>query len=651
MKRIILVSIFLFLLPLTIANNNLYLYDSLTLQLDVDSKLELISEKTGGSIKKVTAELLLYPQKSFRQKLLETDNWGEVKDGKVTYTWNDGKLGIKEFGYSALVKTENKKNKVKKKVHFPIVNLKEEYKEYLLPTETIDSDNLFIISKATELAEGEDDLFKVVFKLASWVEENVKYDLNTLTASVSQKASWVLKNKQGVCDEMTSLFIAMSRALGIPAKFTSGVSYTTSDLFTENWQPHGWAEVYFPEIGWVSFDITFGEYGYIDVTHIKLRDGFDPAEPSNKYEWLANNVNLKAGELELKTKVADKGKIQSEDVLIEQEILSNWVDFGSYNLIKGILENTADYYVATTLQLAVPQELEISGKDKRTILLQPKEVRETFWVIKVPLELNRGYEYTFPIIIYSEKNISVQKEFQAKKGESFYSEKEMQELTVKDEEKSYSREVSFDCDYPKEIGLGEKAKVKCVLKNSGNTNLKEIDFCLGNVCKIIDLPINQKRSNEITITGEKTGWNKILVSAENDQIEKKSSLEYLVLDEPSISVKLEYPEKVKYGESFQITWSLERDSFNEPREVKVLMEGAGWENKWELEKLKTKEIFILELNNKRTSRKNKIRAVVTWRDQEGKLYSDQKEVVITGEADNFTDRIRLFFNSLLNWLV
>ncbi len=123
---------------------------------------------------------------------------------------------------------------------FPITDVGEN-QQYLLATENIDSHNSEVIQIASELAEGEDDLFKVAFKLASWVEENVEYDLNTLTATASQKASWVLENRQGVCDEMTSLFIAMARSLGIPARFTSGISYTTSELFDENWQPHGWA--------------------------------------------------------------------------------------------------------------------------------------------------------------------------------------------------------------------------------------------------------------------------------------------------------------------------------------------------------------------------------------------------------------------------
>ena len=235
------------------------------------------------------------------------------------------KIETKQFGYSAIVKTNQQRKEVHAKIPFPLTST-QGYTKYLQATETIDSTHPQIIAKATELAEGEDDLFKVAFKLASWVEENVEYDLNTLTASVSQKASWVLENKQGVCDEMTSLFIAMARSLGIPARFASGISYTTSELFTENWQPHGWAEVYFPELGWVAFDITFGEYGYIDVTHIKLRDNVDPQEAATKYEWMANNVKLEAHPLEFDVNIQQEGNFIPEEIQLEEEILSDYLN-------------------------------------------------------------------------------------------------------------------------------------------------------------------------------------------------------------------------------------------------------------------------------------------------------------------------------------
>ena len=650
MKKVlstILFILIILIIPLVLAEDNLYLYDSLKLQLDIDGEFELISEGASSSVKKVSAELLLYPEDSYRQILEEIDTLGKVEGNKVTFSWKNPELGKKELSYSAIINTENERLKVKKKINYPLKQLPSEIKKYLLPTETIDSHYPQIISKASELAEGETDLFKVAFKLASWVEDNIEYDLSTLTAETSQKASWVLNNKQGVCDEMTSLFIAMARSLGIPARFVSGISYTTSELFEENWQPHGWAEVYFPEVGWVSFDITFGEYGYIDVTHMKLRDGFDPVEPSTKYEWLANKVGIKTSDLKLNTKIIAKGEIKEEKLLLEQEILATEVGLGSHNLVKGIVKNTADYYAATTLQLAAPKEVEILGRNKRKILLAPKEIKETFWIIKVSDNLKDNYWYQFPVIVYSEKNVSRENSFKSSSGKPVYSQNEIEKLTIEDEEKSYSRKISFNCDYPNEIFVDEEALIKCKIKNSGNTNLKQINFCLDNVCQKLNLPINQEESQEIKIKGENIGWNKIIVSAENEMIEKKTSLEFAVLDSPDIEITVNAPQEVMFAEQFEIIFNLDKKSFSVPENVKIIINGPGFENQWTLKELKKKEELVLEMKSERLSKNNNFIITASWNDNNGKKYSKEKKIIIHSKATNIKDKVKMWLNSLL----
>ena len=99
------------------------------------------------------------------------------------------------------------------------------------------------------------------------------------------------------------MLIALNRALGIPARFISGVSYTNSDLFTEKWGPHGWAEVYFPGYGWIPFDVTYGEYGFVDPTHIRLKESLDATEASTSYQWLSTNVDLKTAPLDFEVNV------------------------------------------------------------------------------------------------------------------------------------------------------------------------------------------------------------------------------------------------------------------------------------------------------------------------------------------------------------
>lgn len=666
---LILILINIMLSATVIAEHELYQKDSLTLQLDISGEFELVAKKSSAKVKEVSAELLLYPKNDYRQTLVDFNSKGMATDNRLIFTWNDGIIEKKEFGYSALVKTKNSRKEVAQKIPFPLTDADLDYAElnedsksddnaelnenirldeYLKPTESIDSNHPSIVAKASELAEGEDDLFKVAFKLANWVEENVRYDLNSLTAAASQKASWVLENKEGVCDEMTSLFIAMCRSLGIPARFVSGISYTTSELFAEPWQPHGWAEVYFPEVGWVSFDIAFGQYGYVDVTHIKLRDGFDPTDSGVKYEWVADGVSLNKGRLDLKVKVKEVGNDIPEEIQLEEEILSKEIGFGSHNLIKGILKNTKDYYAAARLQLSVPEEIEVKSQNKRTLLLKPKEVRETFWVIKVPPNLDENYIYTFPAVIYSEKNISVTDVFFVQSGKNFYSKEEIEKLTVKDEEKSYSRKIFFDCNYSKELRLGEERAVKCSVKNIGNTNLENIKFCLDKVCETISLPINQMESSEITVKGEEIGWNKLFVSAENELIEKKISLEYAVLDEPKLEVSAEYPAVADFGKPFQIKLQAKKNSFNEPKEIAIAISGAGFGSRWEIDRIENEKNLTLELDGKRISGKNIYTIKSSWKDKDGMSYSDEKKIIFRGKADSSAEKIRMFINRILN---
>lgn len=649
MKRVLTYFIILILLTIVSqASDNLYQQDSLQLQVNVNGEINLVSESSSSTVKEVTAEVLLYPTEDYRQSILDWESSGEIENNKVNFAWNNPEFGIKNYGYSALLKTNNKRIEVNRKVLFPLSETSvKDYRRYLQATTTIDSNNPQIIAKASELTEGEDDLFKVTFNLAEWVEKNVNYELDSLTASASQKASWVLQNKRGVCDEMTSLFVAMCRSLGIPARFVSGVSYTTSDLFSEQWQPHGWAEVYFPEIGWVGFDITFGEYGYIDVTHIKLRDGFDPQEPSTKFEWLADNVNLESKQLSFDIIVKEQGRIVGEEINLEQELLAEEVGIGSYNLVRGILKNTADYYAATTLQLAVPEEVEIIGRNKRTILLKPKEVKETYWIIKVADNLDQRYSYQFPTLIYSERNRTVQGSFSTQKDKKVYSKSEVEKLLMKDEEKSYSRKIVFDCDYPPQVQLDEEFTVKCSIKNKGNSNLENVEFCLGKVCETIDLPINQEYQSEIKVVADEVGWNNIFISGENNLIEKKTTLEYVVSDPPKLNLEINYPPSISYNEKLRLNFKVKKNSFSTPKEINIHLAGPGFENVWQIDSITEEEELAFEVAELLLTKENDFTITTTWRDEYNKTFSDKQEIMIIGEANNFSQKGKMFFNRIL----
>ena len=72
----------------------------------------------------------------------------------------------------------------------------------------------------------------------------------------------VLESRQGDCNEHTVLYVAMARALGLPARTAVGLVYLNGSFFY-----HAWPEVWLGE--WVAVDPTFGQYP-ADAAHIRF---------------------------------------------------------------------------------------------------------------------------------------------------------------------------------------------------------------------------------------------------------------------------------------------------------------------------------------------------------------------------------------------
>jgi transglutaminase-like putative cysteine protease len=84
----------------------------------------------------------------------------------------------------------------------------------------------------------------------------------------------VLKTRVGDCNEHTALYVAMARALGIPARIAVGLVYLRGAFYY-----HAWAEVWLDEGDgrglWLPVDPTLNQFP-ADATHIRLaRGGLD----------------------------------------------------------------------------------------------------------------------------------------------------------------------------------------------------------------------------------------------------------------------------------------------------------------------------------------------------------------------------------------
>jgi transglutaminase-like putative cysteine protease len=89
------------------------------------------------------------------------------------------------------------------------------------------------------------------------------------TTGVYTTAIHAFEHSQGVCQDHSHVFIAMCKALGIPARYASGYLYVPD---TSHLASHAWAEVYIDN-NWRSFDIS--NQIYTPSSHIYVAIGRD----------------------------------------------------------------------------------------------------------------------------------------------------------------------------------------------------------------------------------------------------------------------------------------------------------------------------------------------------------------------------------------
>jgi len=133
--------------------------------------------------------------------------------------------------------------------------------EYLKETIFIQSKDLAIGSLAKDIIRGERDTLKMTRLIYEWVYKNIK---KTPVISLPM-ATEVLRTKEGDCNEHATLFTALARAAGIPARIAVGLTYKDGFFYY-----HAWPEVYLDE--WVAVDPTLGQFP-ADASHIRLLTG------------------------------------------------------------------------------------------------------------------------------------------------------------------------------------------------------------------------------------------------------------------------------------------------------------------------------------------------------------------------------------------
>lgn len=146
----------------------------------------------------------------------------------------------------------------------PITELgldKDLLRRYLGSTPYIQADNQEIVKTARQIVGNEKDLYKKAVRISQWVYHSIKKSFTTDQLTALD----VLKTRSGDCTEHTILFVALARAVGIPARSVSGIMYCGDEM--PAFAFHAWPEIYVGK--WVGLDPAWNE-PLIDATHIKL---------------------------------------------------------------------------------------------------------------------------------------------------------------------------------------------------------------------------------------------------------------------------------------------------------------------------------------------------------------------------------------------
>jgi transglutaminase-like putative cysteine protease len=137
----------------------------------------------------------------------------------------------------------------------------------LRPTGEADSDSPAIVRLAREVAGDAPGAYAAALKLS----DHVYRTLEKAYGASHDRASDVLAAGRGDCTEHAILLVALSRALGIPARQVYGLVYARYADGKDALYWHAWAEI--RSAGeWIAIDPIFGQ-SVADATHLSLGRG------------------------------------------------------------------------------------------------------------------------------------------------------------------------------------------------------------------------------------------------------------------------------------------------------------------------------------------------------------------------------------------
>ena len=230
--------------------------------------LDAVQDITEVAVRGDYATSAVYADKTFQTPMLFARWDASTKNRSLTFSFRAERTAIT-------------------RPHFPTKNIawnKADHALYLRPT-TLAPLGADLQALANRITNGKDGVLEKARSIYDWTVENTWRNPETRGCGAGDLAA-LLKNPCGKCADISSVFIALCRASGVPAREVLGIRMgkeAVQDITT--WQ-HCWAEFFLPGTGWVSVDPA-------DVRKKMLVNNLKPDDPETTAcrEYFFGNVD------------------------------------------------------------------------------------------------------------------------------------------------------------------------------------------------------------------------------------------------------------------------------------------------------------------------------------------------------------------------
>jgi transglutaminase-like putative cysteine protease len=122
-----------------------------------------------------------------------------------------------------------------------------------------------VVQLAHRITDSHPATFDKVMAVERWLRKHTRYQLDVPPDPKEANAvDWFLfERRTGLCEHIASAMAVLLRTVGIPTRLVVGFgpgerNVLTGYLDVRQSDAHAWVEVYYPNVGWMQYDPTFG---------------------------------------------------------------------------------------------------------------------------------------------------------------------------------------------------------------------------------------------------------------------------------------------------------------------------------------------------------------------------------------------------------